>query len=56
MKQLGIQFSSVKQQASQSGNVMVRALENAGKFLRFYLVGGLLVGFVSALRNGIDSV
>ena len=41
IKQLGNQFSSLKQQASQSGNVMTRALENAFKFLRFYLVGGI---------------
>ena len=56
MKQLGIQFSSLKNQAAQSGNVMVNALENAGKFLRFYLVGGILVGFVGTIRNAIKDI
>ncbi len=56
MKELNIQFSSLKQNASQSGSVMGRALENAGKFLRFYLVGGLLVGFVRDIREGINSI
>ena len=56
MKKLGTQFSSLKQNASQSSSVLTRALENAGKFLRFYLVGGLLVGFVSAIRKGIGAV
>jgi TP901 family phage tail tape measure protein len=53
IKQLNTQFSSLKQVASQSGNVLIRALENAGKFLRFYLVGGLLVGFAGQLRNSL---
>lgn len=56
IKQLGNQFSSLKQQASQSGNVMTRALENAFKFLRFYLVGGTLVGVVRAFKNAVDTV
>ena len=56
IKQLGNQFSSLKQQASQSGNVMTRALDNAFKFLRFYLVGGLLVGVVRAFRDATNVV
>ncbi len=56
IKKLGVEFSSLKQQAAQSGNVMTRALENAFKFLRFYLVGGLLVGFISNIRKGVAAV
>lgn len=56
IKQTSIEFSSLKQQASQSGNVMTRALDNAFKFLRFYLVGGLLVGVVGAFRDAINVV
>ena len=35
---------------------MSRALENAMKFLRFYLVGGLLVGVVRAFKDSISVV
>ena len=56
IKQTGIEFSSLRQQAAQSGNVMTRALENAGKFLRFYMVGGLLVSAVNALKGSINVV
>ena len=56
IRKLGIEFSSLKQQAAQSGNAMTRALENAYKFLRFYLVGGLLVRVVNAFRDSINTV
>ncbi len=56
IKQLNQQFSSLKQVASESGSVLVRAMENAGKFLRFYLVGGFLVGIVGQLRNALDTL
>lgn len=56
IKQTGIEFSSLRQQAAESGNVMTRAMENAGKFLRFYLVGGLLVGAVNALKSSVGYV
>ncbi len=56
MKQLGIQFNSVKLSAAESGNVLVTALNNAYRFLRFYLVGGMLVRVVSSIREGIRSV
>lgn len=56
IKKLNSQFQLLKSSASQTGNVMVRALENAYKFLRFYLVGGILVKFVNEIRGGIDVV
>jgi len=56
IKQTGIEFSSLKQQAGQSGSVMANALENAGKFLRFYLVGGLLVGAVNVLKGSLTTI
>lgn len=56
IKQTGIEFSSLRQQAAESGNVMTRALENAGKFLRFYLVGGILVNTVNAFKGSIDYI
>lgn len=56
IKSLGIQFSSLKQQASQSGTVMGRMFENMFKFMRFYLVGGILVRVVNELKNGISTI
>lgn len=56
IKKLGIQFSSLKQNAAQSGSVMSRTLENAYKFLRFYLVGGILVRFVNTFKDGINVI
>ena len=56
IKKLEIRFSSLKMQAAQSGNVMVRALENAYKFLRFYLVGGFLVRSVNEIKKAINSI
>jgi TP901 family phage tail tape measure protein len=56
MKQLDIQFGSLKKNASEAGGILTRAFENAFKFLRFYLVGGMLVGFVNSIRNGIKEV
>lgn len=56
IKSLGVQFSSLKQQASQSGTVMGRMFENMFKFMRFYLVGGILVRVVNELKNGISTI
>lgn len=56
MKQLSIEFSSLGKNAQEAGGVLIRAIENAGKFLRFYLVGGLLVGFVNAIKQSVGSV
>ncbi|HHX66641.1 MAG TPA: phage tail tape measure protein, partial [Gallicola sp.] len=56
IKKLEIRFSSLKMQATQSGNIMVRALENAYKFLRYYLVGGFLVRSVNEIKKAINSI
>ena len=56
MKKATITMSLFKQQAKQSSNVLSNALVNAGKFLRFYLVGGALVSVVNVFRNGIENV
>ncbi|NMB96836.1 MAG: phage tail tape measure protein, partial [Clostridiaceae bacterium] len=56
IKRTRIEFSSLNKQAAQSGNIMARALENAMKFLRFYLVGGILVGVVRAFKDSISVV
>ena len=56
IKQLNVEFGSLKQQAAESGSVLSRAVENAGKFLRFYLVGGFLVGIVGAFRSSVNYV
>ena len=56
MKESSTAFSLLKQDAAESGNVLTRTFENAYKFLRFYLVGGLLVRFVSTIREGINTV
>ena len=56
IKKLDIQFSSLKQSAAQSGSVMSRAFENAYKFLRFYLVGGILVRFINTFKDGINVI
>lgn len=42
--------------ASASTGILSKAIENAGKFLRFYLVGGVLVGFANSIKNGVKSV
>ena len=49
-------FSLLKQEAAQSGNAMTRALDGMVKFLRFYLLGGLLVRFIGSLRTAITTV
>jgi len=56
MKQLGIRFSSIKQESAQAGTVMTRMFENLVKFLRFYLVAGTFVKLISELKKGIDTV
>jgi TP901 family phage tail tape measure protein len=53
IKQISTEFSLLKQSAADSNNVMIRALENAGKFLRYYLVGGFLVSGINALKDSI---
>jgi TP901 family phage tail tape measure protein len=49
-------FSNLKTEASQAGNVMTKALENAFKFMRFYIVGGLLVGTIRQVRDAFGLV
>ena len=56
MKESSMAFSLLKQEAAESGNVLTRIFENAYKFLRFYLVGGLLVRFVGGLKDSIATV
>ena len=54
IKQTGNQLNLLKQESQEAGNVMTRAFENAFKFLRFYLVGGMLVRFIGSFRQAID--
>lgn len=56
MKQLGIEFSSMRQQASQSASVLTRTLEGFTKFARFYIVGGFLVGAVNNLKDAMTTL
>ena len=56
MKQLKLQFSSLKQEATGAGTVITRMVEGAIKFMRFYLVGGLLVGVIRQLKDSITVV
>lgn len=54
MKQTTTQFSSLKNQAEKTSNVFSNMFENAYKFLRFYLVGGILVEFIGSLGQGLE--
>lgn len=56
MKRLGNQFTILKKEANKTSNVLLDAITNAGKFLRFYLVGGILVGIVNAFKGAIGVV
>ncbi|HSH51238.1 MAG TPA: phage tail tape measure protein, partial [Bacteroidales bacterium] len=56
MQRLKNQFSAIRSEASQSSSVIARTFENAFKFLRFYLVGGVLTGFVRDMRRSIRFV
>lgn len=56
MKQLALQFSSLKQEAAQSSSFMARTIEGLGKFLRFYLVGGLAVKAVNQVKDIVNVV
>jgi TP901 family phage tail tape measure protein len=56
MKQLKTQFSSLKQEASGAGTVIMRMLENAYKFLRYYLIGGFFVGIINELKQSIEII
>lgn len=56
MRELNVQWNNLRQTAMQSGSVITRTIENMGKFMRFYLAGGVLVGFVKEIRDGIQSV
>jgi len=56
MKRLSNQFASLRQEAHKTSSVLLNALENAGKFLRFYLVGGVLVGFVNIFKGAIGTI
>jgi len=56
MKQLGNEFSSLKLQAAQSGNIITKMFENMVKFLRFYVVGGFLVSGINVIKGGVQSV
>jgi TP901 family phage tail tape measure protein len=56
MKQFSASFASLKAEAGQAGTVMGRALENAMKFMRFYLVGGALVGVFRQVRAAADAI
>ena len=56
MKEASISFSLLKQQASEAGSVLTRMLDNMFKFMRFYIVGGLLVRVVGQIREGINTV
>lgn len=56
MKQLGIEFSSMRQQASQSASVLSRTLENFTKFARFYIAGGFIVGAVNNLKDAMTTL
>lgn len=53
---LKIQWGNLKQTVMQSGSLITRTIENMGKFLRFYLAGGILVGFVRDARQGIEFI
>ncbi|HSH52727.1 MAG TPA: phage tail tape measure protein, partial [Bacteroidales bacterium] len=56
IKQLNTQWGTFKKTVSESSNIFTRTMENMGKFLRFYLAGGLLVGFVRDIKKGIDFI
>lgn len=56
MKELAVRLSNIKLEASGAGSLLQRMVEGAFKFLRFYLVGGLLVGFIRNLREGVNGV
>ena len=56
MKELKTQWNLLKLTAMESGNVITRIIENMYKFLRYYLVGGVLVGFVRNIKGSIDFI
>jgi len=56
IKQTKMQFSLLKKEAGETSNVLIKTLENAYKFMRFYLVGGALVGIFRVFRQGIAEV
>ena len=56
MNELNTKFKLLKETAKQSGSILARTFENAYKFMRFYLVGGILVRFINSIRDGIISI
>lgn len=56
IKQLGIQFSSIKQKAADAGSVMTRSFENIFKFMRFYLLGGTIVKMINSLKDSVKYI
>ncbi|MDD4780932.1 MAG: phage tail tape measure protein, partial [Tissierellia bacterium] len=56
IQKVKVNWDSLQKSARESGNVFTRTFENMGKFMRFYLAGGMLVGAVNAMKNGVKSV
>ena len=56
IKQTKIQFSLLKKEAGETSNILIKTLENAYKFMRFYLIGGVLVGIFRVFRQSIAEV
>lgn len=56
IKELSTEFSLLGKSAEPSGNVLVRTFENAYKFLRYYLVGGILVSFIKGIKDAVKVV
>jgi DNA repair ATPase RecN len=56
INQLGIEFSSMRQQAAQSSSVLTRTMENFYKFARFYIAGGFIVGAIGNFKNAMETL
>ena len=53
LRVLNTEWNLLKRTATQSSSLLTRTIENMGKFLRFYLAGGIIVNFVRQLKGGI---
>ena len=51
MKELNTRFNLLVSSTQQSGSLLTRTFENAFKFLRYYVVGGILVNFIRGIKD-----
>lgn len=56
IKQIRLEFGLLERAALPASNILTRTFENAYKFLRYYLVGGVLVGFIRGIRESVKYI